>query len=247
MTTTWLRAANHRPRLDRDGKSRVDLFREAEPTEEDKARAREALRERQRREEQARETRARRQDPVVRSVLDEAFERLGLEDPESRLRLSLASWPLDAIVEGVAIFEGKKRAKTLPDGVDGRYLRGIVKNVAEEREGWEIATVLLRERLAARDKMLEHLGLRRDLIVEEVDDYEGLVKRYVANAMDSRRGIDRTFWLLATADVIRDEIPSEHRNLLRLAARRIHATYAVPHAERLAATRLLFAKVVPID
>lgn len=244
--TTWARAANHRPRLDRDGTSRVDLFRGTAPTEEDLERAREALHERQRKQERARETRARRQDPITRAALDRAFERLGLDDPEAHLRIAIASWPLDAVLEGIAVFEGKKRAGTLPEGVDGRYLRGIVKNLAEEREGWEIAEVLLRERLAAQDAMLKHLGRAQEKIEDDAEDAEELVKRYVAKAMGATRGIDRTFWLLATADVIREEDAGQHRTMLRLAARRIHATYAVAHQERLAATRLLFAKVLPV-
>lgn len=247
VVTTWARAANHRPRLDREGKSRVDLFRGAEPTEEDKARAREALRERQRKQERARQTRARRQDPIARAILDSAFGRLGLEDPERHLRTAIASWPLDAIIEGIAVFEGKKRAGTLPDGVDGRYLRGIVKNLAQEREGWEISEALLRERLGARDAMLQHLGRRQDAIEEEAESTETLIKRYVGLAMETRRGIDRTFWLLATADVIRGEREVDYKTLLRLGARRIHGTYSVPHRERLAATRLLYAKVLTVS
>jgi hypothetical protein len=247
VVTTWARAVNHRPRADRDGKSRIQLFRDALPTEEEKKQAREALRERQRKQERARETRARRQDPIARASLDAAFERLGLDDPEAHLRIAIASWPLAAILEGIAVFEGKKKAGTLPEGVDARYLRGIVKNIAEEREGWEIAEALLRERLAARDLALEHLGCQQELLDEEAVDTEDLVKRYVTKAMDAKRGIDRTFWLLATTDVIGEEDPSELRPLLRLAARRIHATFAVPHKERLAATRFLFAKGVPVD
>jgi hypothetical protein len=247
VVTTWARAVNHRPRADRDGKSRVQLFRDAKPTEEEKKQAREALRERQRKQERARETRARRQDPIARAALDTAFERLDLDDPEAHLRLAIASWPLAAILEGIAVFEGKKKAGTLPEGVDARYLRGIVKNITEEREGWEIAEALLRERLAARDLVLQHLGSQQERIDEEAVDTEDLVKRYVTKAMDAKRGIDRTFWLLATTDVIGEEDPSELRPLLRLAARRIHATFAVPHKERLAATRFLFAKGVPVD
>ncbi|MFT6142625.1 MAG: hypothetical protein ACJAZO_001668 [Myxococcota bacterium] len=246
VVTTWARVVNHRPRADRNSKSRVQLFRDAAPTVEETEQAHKTLQERQRRQEKARETRARRLDPVARARLDAAFERLGLDDPERHLRNAIASWPLDAIIEGIAVFEGKKKAGTLPKGVDGRYLRGIVKNIAEEREGWEIAEALLRERLAARDKALGHLGHQRDDLDEEMDDTEHRVKTYVGKAMAAKRGIDRTFWLLATADVIREEAPVHQRVLLRLAARRIHATFAVPHRERLAATRFLFAKAVVV-
>ncbi len=47
--------------------------------------------------------------------LDKAFARLGLGDPESHLRIAIASWPLAAVVEGIAVFEGKKKAGTLPE------------------------------------------------------------------------------------------------------------------------------------
>jgi len=247
VVTAWARAVNHRPRTDRDGKSRTQLYRDAEATPEQIAQARAALLERQRKQDKAREARRRRADPVVRALLDAAFERLGLDDPEGHLRSIIAAWPLEAVVNGIAVFEGKKKAGTLPEGADGRYLRGIVKNLTEEAEGWHIAEALLRERLAARDLALAHLGRQRDDIEEDGPETADLVKIFVDKALASPRGIDRTFWLLATADAITDEDPEQHRHLLRLAARRIHATFAVPHKQRLAATRFLFAKVVVID
>ena len=98
----------------------------------------------------------------------------------------------------------------------------------------------------AFDLALAHLDNRkRDATGQRAPT--DLVTTFTDNALASARGIDRTFWLLATADAIADEPPPTHRHLLRLAARRIHATYAVPHDQRLAATRLLFAKVVTID
>ena len=247
VVTAWARAVNHRPRKDRGGKSRARLYRDAEPTPEEIAQARAALQERQRKQAKARQTRQRRMDPVVRELLDAAFMRLGLDDPEGHLRGTIAAWPLETVVNGIAVFEGKRKAGTLPDGVDARYLRGIVKNLAEEAEAWHIAEALLRQRLAARDLALDHLGRQRNDIEEDGPEPADLVKAFVDKAFASPRGIDRTFWLLATADAITDEDPDQHRTLLRLAARRIHATFAVPHKQRCAATRFLFAKVVTID
>jgi len=156
------------------------------------------------------------------------------------------------VVNGIAVFEGKKKAGTLPEGADGRYLRGIVKNLALEAEGWHIAEALLRERLAAgtpdrRDLTLAHLERHKDVIEEDDPEPIDLTKAFVDKALASARGIDRTYWLLATAGVIGDQEPADQRLLLRLAARRIHSTFAVPHGQRLAATRFLFAKVVVID
>jgi hypothetical protein len=244
--TTWARAVNHRPRANRNGKSRTQLYLDAKPTPEEIVNARDALQERQRKQEKARENRARAMDPVVRAALDAAFERLDLADPDSHLRVAIARWPLDAILAGIAIFEGKRLAGTLPEGADARYLRGIVKNLSEEAEGWQIAEALLRERLTARDLALAHLDAQREHIEEEAPDPEALIKAFVDKALVCARRVDRWFWLLALVDVVSDDEPARHRALLRVAARRIHHTRAVPYKERLAATRFLFAKAVPI-
>jgi len=246
VVTAWARAVNHRPRADRNGKTRTQLYQGADPTPEELEQARKALRERQRKQRRAQQTRTRRQDPVVRAALDEAFARLGLDDPDGHLRAAIASWPLDAVLAGIAVFEGKKNAGTLPKDADARYLRGTVNNIAQEAEGMAIAEALLRERLAARDKMLDHLGRQRDDLEDDAPEPEDLVKAFVERALDASRQIDRIFWLLATTDVITDQDSAHHPHLLRLAARRIHATFAVPHRERLAATRFLFRKVTPV-
>jgi len=246
VVMTWARAVNHRPRLDRDGKSRAMLFRNAAPSDLEIELARSALLERQRKQIEAREAKQKRLDPIVLQLLNDAFQRFGFEDPENHLRTSIASWPIEAVVNGIAIFEGKMKAGTLPKGVDARYLKGIVYNLAEEAEGWNISIALLRERLKARDLALAHLKEQQEELEEQGPETSDLLKDYLDKALASARSIDRTFWLLASADLIIDQETEEHKNLLRLAARRIHATFAVPHKQRLAATRFLFAKVIPI-
>ena len=245
VVTAWARAANHRPRADRGGRSRVDLYGD-EPTEEQIAEADKALRARLRKQERARQTRAMRQDPIAHAILDAAFTRLGLDDPERHYRTVIASWPLDDIVEGIAVFEGKRNAGTLPEGVDASYLAGIVRNLAMQREGMAIAEALLRARLDARDRVLAHLEKQREQFEDEAPDPEHLVKDTIDRALAVERRIDRLFWLQVAADTIRAEEPSTHKHLLRIAARRIHSTYKVPKLERQRATSFLFAKVVPI-
>jgi hypothetical protein len=245
VVTAWARAANHRPRADRGGRSRVELYGD-EPTEEQIAEADKALRARLCKQERARRTRAMRQDPIAHAILDDAFARLGLDDPERHYRTVIASWLLDDIVEGIAVFEGKRNAGSLPEGVDASYLAGIVRNLAYQREGMEIAEALLRARLDARDRVLAHLERQRELLEDEGPDPEELVKDTVDRALAVERRIDRLFWLQVTADTIRAEEPSTHKHLLRVAARRIHSTYKIAKKERLRATGFLFAKVVPI-
>ena len=245
---TWARAANHRPRDDRKKKSRFQLYTDSKPTPEACAAAKAALEARIRKQEKAREAKKKRLDPIVRELLDGAFARLDLEDPDEHLRLAIASWPVDAIIEGIAVYEGKKKAKSLPEGVDARYLRGIVRNIAQENEGLCIATSLLEGRLDAQDATLHLLTEQRELIDEQLsDDDYGLMLGFVDRALDAKGGLDRTFWLQAAADHVRAVAePTERPAYLRVAARRIHTRHAVAHRARLKATRFLFAKALPV-
>jgi len=246
VLTTWLRAANHRPRVDRDGRSRVQLYRDHDPTPEEIQRAKAALAERLRKQQRAQQTMAARQNPVVTAALDAAFRRLGLDDPDGHLRTAIASWPIDAVLAGIAIFQAKHDAGTLPTGADARYLRGIVKNIADEAEGWAIAEALLRERLAARDRALALPWKQLEDIDRTADDIHKRLLALIDRALDADRRIDRSFWILAAADLVRDQQPPHHTPLLRLAARRIHATRRIPHRERLALVRFLYAKAIPV-
>jgi hypothetical protein len=81
VAQTWARTLNHRPRIDRGGRSHVELYNEPVTAEQiDKARA--ALEERRKKQELARATLLARQNPTVRDLLDDAFARLALLDPE---------------------------------------------------------------------------------------------------------------------------------------------------------------------
>jgi hypothetical protein len=242
----WARTLNHRPRKDRGGRSRVQLHLDHEPTAEEIEAARAALRERIRKQERARQTLAARQDPEVRAALSAAFARFGFVDPDGALLDAIARHPLDAVVEGIAIVAGKRRAGTFPADADARYLLGVVRNVAQDREGWEIALALWDERKTARDRALGAAERARDALDEELGDTEPRIKAYVDRALAAARRLDRFFWLGAAADAVLAEEATEHAPLFRLAARRISATHAVPHRDRGAAVRFLAARVQPI-
>jgi hypothetical protein len=246
VAQTWARTLNHRPRADRAGRSRVELYNEpVTPEQIDAARA--ALEERRKKQELARTTASARLDPRVRALLDRAFQRLDLLDPEHHLRLAIARYPLDVIVDGLAIFEGKRRVGTLPPGVDARYLLGIVKNLADEREGIAIAEELLRARLHARDHMLEPLVRVRDDARAATHDLRQRVLRFVDLALAADRRIDRLFWLLAVTNEISSHAKGATAHLVDAAARRAHATHRVPYRERQEAVRTIVAHVVPLN
>ncbi len=242
----WARTTNHRPRKDRGGKTRVELHLDHEPTAEEIEAARAALKGIIRQHEQARQTLAARQDPVVRAALADAFAHYGFDDPNGEFLNAIASYPLDAVIDGIAVVAGKKRAGTWPVDADARYFLGIVCRIARERETWEIGLALWDERKRAGDRALDAAEGARARIDEDFEDINERIKDYVDRALATSRRIDRFFWLGAIADVVLDgEEPSRHA-LFCLAARRMAATHAVPYLDRQAATRFLAAKILPV-
>jgi hypothetical protein len=246
VVKTWGRTLNHRPRRDRNGRSRVELYTEASPTPEQIEQARLALEQRRKRQELAHKTLVARQDPVVRRLLDEAFARLGLDDPTDNLRSAIARYPLDAVVNGVATFEGKRLADTLPAGVDGRYLLGIVKNISAQDEGWRITDALLRLRVEARDQLLVPLQCSLDQTLRCFTDPPDTLKTLIDRALAADRQLDRVFWLGAAADLIAQQDDSRQADLLRFASRRVHATFSVPVDQRQPVVRFLCSRVIPL-
>ena len=78
-------------------------------------------------------------------------------------------------------------------------------------------------------------------------DIEDRLIGAIDRAMDAQRRIDHFFWLLVAADIVGEQSTKRVRDLLRIAARRIHTNRRVPHRGRLAAVQFLFAKAVPVD
>lgn len=246
VATTWARAVNHRPRRDHGGRTRVDLYSDR-PTDQQVAEARHALDARCKQQELARATLAARQRPEVRSLLDAHFERLELLDPQRHIRLAIARYPLDAIVDGIAIFEGKRRAATLPEGADARYLLGIVRNIAEKREGEHVAEALLRLRLDARDRLLAPLLAERNVVCDSARDDHEVMAECIRRAFDTERSLDRLFWLSALVERLAERTTQEREAAFLAATRRIGATFRVSPKERQEAVRFLADRLIPLD
>lgn len=248
VAMTWARATNFRPRADHKGCTRVDLYDE-KPSDEQIAAARAALEERCRKQELARRTLAARQRPEVRALLDEHFQRLGLADPERHVRLAIGRYPLDAIIDGIAIFDAKSRCGSLPDGADARYLFGIVKNVAAKAEGEALAKTLLALRLETKDKELARLSTAREnLCCLQRDDRE-LIKDCVERAFETERSLDRNFWLTSISQEICKRSlgdASKRDTLYFVATKKINTTFSVPPRERQDALRMIADNLIPL-
>ena len=247
VATLFARILNHCPRRDRGGQSRHDIYTATPVAEEQRERARQSLLERLRIQERARRTREARLDPRVKQILDDAFARLDLLDPERHFRNAIACYPIDDIVDGIATFEAKRNRSSLPDGVDARYLLGIVRNLHHVHEADAITQELIRARLDARDAMLQPLVRQRDATLRSTGNSDSALRSFVDQALAADRAIDRTFWLQAAADLIVSCPDADRRDLVRAAARRIHANFAIPTRHRFAATNRLARLVWPLS
>lgn len=237
-------AFNMRPRADRKGRSRIELYRDEEPTPEQIKEARAALQARLDKQLAAKQTLRERQDPVKRAYLDDALAQLELSDPTGHFQSAIARYALDDITDGIAIFRGKRNAGTLPEGADIRYLLGIVRNLAHEREGLAIATALWDERIKVRDLVFRSLIEERDAL-DHVDPDLRLLD-FVDRALVADRELHRYFWLDAAAEVVLEHPPERRRAAFERAARRIHTSYRVPHVRRRGAARVIAGRVLAV-
>jgi hypothetical protein len=230
--TIWARTLNHKPRNDRDGRSRVALYREDRPTADQVAAATRALELRRQQQETAYETQRARDDPIVGALLDREFDRLELVDPDGNTKRAIARYPLDAVLPGIAIFEGKRDAHTLPDDAGARYLLGIVRNVSHRREDRAMTDALIRLRLQTRDAALAPLESARRQLLRDVSAPTDRISDLVRRALDAERLLDQQFWLRAVADVLADQPLPDQLSLVQLAGARIRSAYRVPHHRR---------------
>ena len=244
LVTAVARVLNHRPRRDRNGKSRFQLLGDT-PTPEETASAQKALQELQTRQNKARETRAARQNPVARERLAAAYEQLQLDDPKGHLLTATARYPLDAILDGIAIFRAKQERGTLPDGADARYLLGIVRNTATERESWELALALWEERVAARDSFTRAFEQRRLAVEHTHPDLDDRLRRFVELAANASGRMERMYWLTQTAALINTDA-SQNPTRYRSAARAIANTHSLKPRQRQAAIRFLASAATPL-
>lgn len=242
VLTIYGRATNHRPRTGRGGRSRVELYRSDRPTPEQIDAAKVALEERRRRQDLAFRTRKARLDPVVRALLDDAFATLGLDDPTGNVKDAIARYPHDAVLAGIATFEGKRDARTLPPDAGARYLLGIVRNIALRDEGLAVARRLWERRVQARDAALRRLVDERDGVTGGT---EVRLRAFVDRALADDSSLGRSFWLAAAGDLLAAQ-PADRRDLYELAVRRIHATFRVDLRDRHDAVRVLAQQVLPV-
>jgi hypothetical protein len=247
VATTFARAINHRPRRDRLGRSRAQLYTD-KPTPDQVAQARAALLARHRKQQLAQQTTLSRQDPLVLLLVEQALQRLHLADPDEHFAAALCRYGRDAVVEGIAIFDAKISAGTLPSDVDARYLLGIVRNVAHDSELCDMTASLIESRLAARDLALQILRDDRAVAERLHPQTHDLLAHHTNRATGAARNIDRVFWTLSAADAILAAASDdpERAQWARYAAARIGLATHLSQHDRATMIRLLTRRVLPV-
>jgi hypothetical protein len=241
----WARTLNHRPRPRRGGLTRAVLYRERQPSAEVREAARSALRARAARAGSPRRRRGREPGPVFRDFVRHVLARLALPDVDRYVETVLGSYPPDVVLGSMAVYQGKAAAGTLPADVDARYLLGIARRIADNKEGVHIADALWRLRTEVRDHVYTELEARRQDTLRQADSPEGAVDALVDEALAAENDLEERYWLTAAAGAIQKEI-NQRASLYRRAARRVHASIRVPHQRQLAIVRALAALLIPL-
>jgi hypothetical protein len=248
----WARTLNHQPRRRRGGRSRVELWQAAAASPQQVSSAITAMRERVERQMRRHPGRRWARARGSRAFLAHGLARLGISDRDGMVLRALDDHPFEAVLAGLATYEGKRASGTLPESADGRYLIGIVRRIAEHDEGVHIAEALWSTRAAARAHLLRWLvetrgagAPRRGPGARPDDRPEDIIDQMVDHALAAPTKVERRLWLAALAEAMRDRAGAAP-TLYRRAIRRIHASPALAYTEQLACARALAAELAPM-
>jgi hypothetical protein len=221
---------NQAPQSRRRGKSAIDMFGEADVSDDDIEAAKARLLAIKKRILANRKADQRREDPVVRTMMVRAFDRLGLADPEGQFVAALARLGLGPALEAVAVFTAKKDAGRLPTDFPERYLLGIAHNVAAREEDLAVYHELLRLRTEAHERLLDPLLDDLDQISTlPTIEFIGAVLEHLRLA---KAVIDRRFWMARLIDAfasLKAEMRDIHGPWL---AKRVACIFGLPRTDR---------------
>lgn len=225
----WVR--NGKPRARLGGRTPRDFYLDANATPEEIEDARAWFRELQRRQERIRLTREARLDPVRLTLLAEGLAKLDIPDPDGRIARQLATFSRDAIVRGLATYEAKRDADTLPPDADHRFLGGIIRNIHERQELELTGRHLLEQRLRLGDLALGPLEVQEERIRESLQAVQ-LPREFVDQALRAEPSIDFRFWMAAAATAIARLPMPVGRSLYPDLNRRIAASFSTDYKRR---------------
>ena len=236
---------NQTPRRRLKGKTPAQAFEDAAISEEQKAQAREQLRELRRRIEEQEAANRRRCAPALKQLLTDFFTENGLDDPNERYIAQIGSYGIEAALEAMAVFLAKTEAGTLSERNHERYLLGIARNVAYRREDQRTYGHLLDLRAKAGDLVIEPL-IKHEKELSATLTPENYRNELLNLALDSSTTIDRFFWRRRFLEVFEALSHAHKQQQGRWCARRIASRSKLPHRERDQFIALLAEAAMPL-
>jgi len=225
IVDVWTRTTNHRPRKDRAGRSRIDLYGES-PTDEQIVRARRELRELADQQERSRRTlEARRRPRSLTSwttssrVSDSSIPNAISESRSLAIRRTASSTPSSSLRASVARRLFRRRRCALP-----------ARHCEERHHASELeifAETIYRGRVEARDRFLAPLRAQREELRKEPDIGKVLME-CVVQGMATDSHLERTFWLDVIVETLRELPDPEREQRFVHTAHLIVASVAVP-------------------
>ena len=236
---------NQTPRRRLKGKTPAQAFEDAAISEEQKAQAREQLRELRRRIEEQEAANRRRCAPALKQLLTDFFTENGLDDPNERYIAQIGSYGIEAALEAMAVFLAKTEAGTLSERNHERYLLGIARNVAYRREDQRTYGHLLDLRAKAGDLVIEPL-IKHEKELSATLTPENYRNELLNLALDSSTTVDRFFWRRRFLEVFEALSHAHKQQQGRWCARRIASRSKLPHRERDQFIALLAEAAMPL-
>ncbi|WP_045118754.1 transposase [Haliangium ochraceum] len=255
VVQTWARSWNYRPRRTRGRNHRVALYRGASVSAQAQHEAGVEIARRARR---GPGRRCRTRQLGLQSFVRAELARLGIADAAGYTARALATRPSHAVIDALAMFDGKRAAATLPADAGGAYLLGIVERLCREREGLALGDALWRVRSDARahvaatlDDMFAHAwaaGGEGDASGHAIDHAVGhAIDHAIDHASDSEGKVDRQLWLVVVARLIARAPGHLRREHYRRACRRILACARWSARTQREAMRSVAAELLPLS
>jgi len=236
---------NHVPLTRLNGRSAAQVFDASSPTQQERDAARERLREIERGIRTRNDRDRRRTDPAALQLVEQAFDQLGLQDPNGFHVRSIARYGLAAVIEAIAIFSAKHQAGVTPTEYPERYLLGIAHNVSLRNEHMATYDALVELRIKARDIVLQPL-IEEEQRLQETLTAADYLDHVATLSLSEIATLDRRFWQLKTLATL-SKLPDEERQWhARRIQRRLAATYAIPKEQRAHFAQELAAVAVPL-
>lgn len=223
-------ATNSVPRIEWDGKSRLQVLRQFCPSPEQKLRDQKFL-ERLRASHTGKKRRKPTVDPRALRLLDEIFERFELldKDSQSKLRRYLAGFRIEAIRRAAALFASKLDQGVPQPQYAHRYLVKLIQSQQDELDLERAAKELLVLCQKQNEDWIRHEEIHYQTLVEDLPEPERLARAVAERAAHGGIPLQATFWTQKLLQCLR-----EAAQLIRSVKMHLIRLYEAPFQQRLA-------------